>query len=238
MMQKWLIRARLRRDAQVAALAPLLMPHDTSDRTLAGHRLIWALMPEDPEADRDFLWREEAPGRFMVLADRVPSTGSLFDVEARVFEPNLSQGDRLRFVLRANPTSSVVVPGQRGSRADVVMRALHGVSQEDRAGARPTLIHQAGAAWLVQRGTRHGFTPEEGTLKIDGYHRLRIVRTQDAAATEHRGMRARSGDVLPPHALVERDRRVDLAHHRARPLGEASAPHGVGAGLRSVGHRR
>ena len=177
MMQKWLIRARLRRDAQVAALAPLLMPHDTSDRTLAGHRLIWALMPEDPEADRDFLWREEAPGRFMVLADRVPSTGSLFDVEARVFEPNLSQGDRLRFVLRANPTSSVVVPGQRGSRADVVMRALHGVSQEDRAGARPTLLHPAGAAWLVQRGTRHGFTPEEGTLKIDGYHRLRIVRS-------------------------------------------------------------
>jgi CRISPR system Cascade subunit CasE len=164
MTQMWLIRARLRRDAQVAALAPLLMPQDSNDRTLAGHRLIWSLMPEDTEADRDFLWREEAPGRFLVLAARMPNAGSLFDVEAQPFVLNLAAGDRLRFV-------------QRGVRADVVMRALHAVAQDDRAACRPALIREAGAAWLAQQGSRHGFTPELETLDVDGYRRLRIART-------------------------------------------------------------
>jgi hypothetical protein len=48
-------------------------------------------------------------------------------------------------------------------------------------------------------------------------------------APQHRDMRLRSGDVLAPQALVERDRGVYLAHDRRRPFGEAPAPHAVGA---------
>ena len=59
--------------------------------------------------------------------------------------------------------------------------------------------------------------------------RLRILGRNHPAGAEHRGVRLARGDVLPPQRLVERDRGVNLAHDRARPFGEAPAPHPVGA---------
>lgn len=170
-----MVRARLRRDTSVAALAPLLLPDDGSARVLAAHRLVWSLMPPDPDARRDFLWREEAPGRFLVLASRPPGSSALFDVEAKPFEPALAAGDRLRFVLRANPTVSGSVTEGRGARHDVVMHALRAVSQPDRAAARPMLAQREGAAWLDRVGQRHGFAVEPG-LRADGYQMLRLPR--------------------------------------------------------------
>jgi CRISPR system Cascade subunit CasE len=177
MSEMWLIRAQLRRDASVAALAPLLMPQDDNERALAAHRLIWSLMPADAAARRDFLWRDEGHGRFMVLAGRPPGDNTLFDVQAQSFAPHLAQGDRLRFVLRANPTASLSRPGRRSHRVDVVMQALHGIPQTQRAAERPALIREAGQDWLTRLGQRHGFTPEPDSLDIDGYRLWRIPRT-------------------------------------------------------------
>lgn len=171
-----MVRARLRRDTPVAALAPLLLPDDGSARVLAAHRLVWSLMPPDPDARRDFLWREEAPGRFLVLASRLPGSSALFDVEAKPFEPALATGDRLRFVLRANPTvSGPATAGRRGARHDVVMHALRAVPRPDRAAARPVLAQQEGAAWLDRVGQGHGFAVEPG-LRADGYQMLQLPR--------------------------------------------------------------
>lgn len=175
----WLARARLRRDVQVAALAPLLLPDTDDARALASHRLVWSLMPPDAGAARDFLWREEAPGRFLMLSSRRPEASALFDLDSKPFEPSLEPGDRLRFRLRANPTTARREPGRRGSRADVVMHALHPVPKgAQRAEQRPELIVSAGTGWLARTGQRHGFEPELGTLAVDGYRRLRIPRGQ------------------------------------------------------------
>lgn len=172
-----LTRARLRRDAQLSAIAPLLMPENDDARTLASHRLIWSLMPQDAGAVRDFLWREEAPGRFLVLAARPPEPSALFDVDPpKEFAPSLEPGDRLDFVLRANPTATVFRRGLRGQRVDVVMHALHGVPKAQRAEARPGLIHSAGAAWLDRLAARHGFTVAGESLGVDGYETRRIAR--------------------------------------------------------------
>lgn len=171
----WLVRARLKRDSQVSALAPLLLPEDDSERAMAAHRLVWSLMPPDSAARRDFLWREEAPGRFLVLSPRRPDDSALFEVESKPFEPELAPGDRLRFVLRANPTTARAELGRRGTRVDVVMHALHPVPHGERAAARPALAQDAGAAWLERVGMRYGFAPEHG-LRADGYRVLRIPR--------------------------------------------------------------
>lgn len=182
-MTLYLARARLRRDASVGALAPLLLPEDANERALASHRLAWSLMPSDAGAERDFLWREEGPGRFMLLAARLPTSSALFEVEAKAFEPRLAKDDRLHFVLRANPTVARRVPGRRGQRDDVVMHALHalpGRRQSDRAGARPELIVREGAAWLIRLGQRHGFEPDPTRLAVDGYQLLRIPRAGTA----------------------------------------------------------
>ena len=174
----WLCRARLRQGtAATGSLARLLVPDGQGPRTAAGHRLVWALFADGPDRRRDFLWREEGPGRFMALSARPPAQmPDLFDVEAKLFEPLLAVGDHLAFSLRANPVvSRVGAPGQRGKRHDVVMNALHALPGKERAGARLGAVVEAGRAWLLRQGEAHGFIPAEG-VGVDGYEPIRIPR--------------------------------------------------------------
>ena len=128
-----LSRVRLRRDADIRALAPMLVPDDADARLAAGHRLAWSLFAGDPAARRDFLWREEEPGQLIVLSPRPPiSGGGLLDIETRPFADLPERGGRFAFALRANPTVSVARAGRddngkfrRGKVEDVIMQALH-----------------------------------------------------------------------------------------------------------------
>ena len=175
-MTALLVRARLKRTAAIAAIAPLLLPPEASARAAAAHRLIWSLFAEDPEAARDFLWREDAQGTFYILAQRVPAASEIFDVETKEFVPALAAGDMLRFSLRANATRACKAPGaKRGTRADVVMAALKPLSPADRSAQREAVIEEAGAAWLRNQGEKHGFalTTEP---RVDGYEQRRIKR--------------------------------------------------------------
>jgi CRISPR system Cascade subunit CasE len=179
----YLSRARLRGDATVAALAPLLLPEDEPGRAAAAHRLVWSLMTDGPDRARDFLWREEAPGRFMILSRRPPMANpALFEVDWQKFAPALRQDDRLHFVLRANPTgahraNSNAMQRTRGVRHDVVMHALHELPKGERAAARPRAVQDSVAAWLGQHGARAGFSLCSGCLVADGYRQLRLSRT-------------------------------------------------------------
>lgn len=174
-----LSRISLRRDGSAAALARLLVPEGGSaPRSAAGHHLLWSLFADGPDRRRDFLWREEAPGRFLALSAREPvDRHGLFHVEPKSFEPALQPGDRLRFALRANPVVAVpAAHGQRGKRADVVMRALHAVPRGmPRIEARETIIPEAGRAWLAKQGERHGFAPDDD-IGVDGYETVRLPR--------------------------------------------------------------
>lgn len=174
----WLCRAQLRRDtAATGSLARLLVPDEGGARTAAAHRLVWALFTDGPGRQRDFLWREETPGRFMALSARAPiPMPDLFDVDATPFEPALAVGDRLQFSLRANAVvSRSEAPGRRGKRHDVVMDALHAMPTEQRAAARLGAVASAGYAWLQRQGAAHGFAPHDGTA-VDGYETVRIPR--------------------------------------------------------------
>jgi CRISPR system Cascade subunit CasE len=176
-----LSRIRLRRDASVRALAPLLLPEGQA-RVAAAHRLVWALFADGDERRRDFLWREERPGHFLALSSRPPAPIDLFDVDSTPFAPSLARGDRLAFALRANAViARSAGPGQRGRRHDVVMDTLYALPQETRAAARLDAVAAAGRAWLARQGALHGFTPDPGT-GVDGYDRMRIDRDGGAPA--------------------------------------------------------
>jgi CRISPR system Cascade subunit CasE len=174
----WLSRIQLRQEAPVAALARLLMPDAADARVAAGHHLIWAAFSDGPDRRRDFLWREEAPGRFLALSARpaVDATG-LFTVESRPFEPSLAPGDRLAFALRANAVvSRGATPGGRGKRHDVVMDALRHIPPGPRrAEARPASVISAGREWLARQGERYGFCPS-AEVAVDGYETRRLQR--------------------------------------------------------------
>jgi CRISPR system Cascade subunit CasE len=108
----------------------------------------------------------------------------LFDLEYKAFAPTLSPGQRLGFVLRANPVVSIPGPsGQRGRRTDVVMHALHDLAQAERTAAREGAIREAGAGWLTRKGSMSGFSVERNGLYIDGYEQVQIPRNGQRAIT-------------------------------------------------------
>lgn len=194
----WLSRARLRRDAQVAMLASVLLPDRNDDRVSNGHRLIWSLFADAADQrPRDFLWRLDTNGSIYILSKRVPpAIHPLLEIdEPKVFAPALNAGDRLRFSLRANPTVSRPLDGFRTQRRDpslkpsrktahhdIVMHAIHQLPEHGRADARRISIQTAGRTWLAGQGARCGFALPEApdALRVEGYQVLRPPRPRRA----------------------------------------------------------
>jgi CRISPR system Cascade subunit CasE len=175
-----LSRVRLRTDAHVAAIAPLVLPGADDGRVGAAHRLLWSLFADGPDRRRDFLWRDEGGGAwfrrsFLVLSPRPPEDRlGLFDLETKAFEPALAPGDRLRFRLRASPAKSISRPGaRRGKRVDPVAHALKAIPREERAAHRYRVASEIGGRWLAAQGAQHGFSLVGGPdnvlrLQVDG----------------------------------------------------------------------
>lgn len=192
------VRLRSRRGEALASIAPLLIPDNPKRRPGHAHRVLWLLFQEDPDAERDFLWRDEGDGRFMILSHRPPADPQqLFDIETKPFEPDLSIGDRLRFALRANPVRSTKSPEAkpkerangkiRGKRVDVVMHALHGVEATDwesrtgRAFQRDEIAREACRDWLAVQGERYGFRLQENPI-VTSYVQIPLERRRGRPA--------------------------------------------------------
>lgn len=154
----FLSRLTIRQSPDMAAVGALLDPAHDGRRMDAHHRLIWAAFAGDPEARRDFLWREMGAGSFLVLSARRPGDSALFEPpEVSDFAPDLRAGDRLAFALRANATRTVTEADGKKRHRDVVMEALRDVPKGARAEVRMELAQSAGAAWLAGQGARTGF---------------------------------------------------------------------------------
>jgi CRISPR system Cascade subunit CasE len=163
-MTLFLSRLVLSKSPSAAALKSLLDPDAMGTRMDAHHRLLWSLFAGNPEEKRDFLWREEGRGVFLVLSHREPKDSELFErADVKPFAPELGQGDRLAFTLRANATKDRA-RADRNRRVDVVMDALHGVASGDRNEVRMSLAQTAGLSWLEAQGARAGFTVSDMTV--------------------------------------------------------------------------
>ncbi len=206
--QLYLSRARLRarRGEALASIAPLLLASAASDAAANGHHIVWMLFQDSPypggsgnwreTADGDgFLWRDEGEGRYLVLSRKRPTDPhGLFDLdEPKEFAPVLAAGDRLRFVLRANPiirlnqdetrttTKGRVTP--RRKKVDVVMHALRHVPETDwdaktgRAFERDRLVTSTVSDWLDRQGERAGFRRDSDAPFFAGnYTQVQIER--------------------------------------------------------------
>jgi CRISPR system Cascade subunit CasE len=189
----YLSRARLRvsRGEPLAAIAPLLIPAGTKQQAGHAHRILWLLFQDTPDAKRDFLWRDDDRGRYLILSQRPPTDPmGVFELEAKPFEANLKPGDRLRFMMRANPVittkragSKIAANGNlRGKRVDIVMDALHMVQRgEARRIARDQLIAEKGSLWLAAQGERAGFRLTRPPV-IDRYTQVAVERKRGRPA--------------------------------------------------------
>lgn len=184
-MTLYLSRLTIAKTPAASAIRALIDPlpepgrerlHDPAQGRImdAHHRLIWSVFADTPERERDFLWRSEGKGRFLVLSSRAPAAdgAGLFEPpETKDFAPDLREGDRLAFILRANATrtrKTSADPKARGTRVDVVMDAIHalpsGKTSGDRRAARMDAAQTAGRQWLEQQGAKAGFTVLEAAV--------------------------------------------------------------------------
>lgn len=171
-------RARLRRDATVQALLPLLQSGDSRSRH-PGHHLVWSLFADGPDRHRDFLWRETERGTFLILSTRQPvDHHALFDIDVpKPFAPALEAGDRLQFSLRANPVVRRYDPRRgRSVKHDVVMDALRSHPVGGRAENRFAVMRERGFAWLERQADRAGFIVQSDSVRVDGYEQHRVTR--------------------------------------------------------------
>lgn len=167
----YLSRLRIARNPQVAALAQLLNPEHAGRRMDAHHRLLWSVFSGDADASRDFLWRDEGRGSFLVLSARPPVASPFFEApDIRPFAPELQAGDRLAFLLRANATRTACT-GRLSSggkpqkqHIDLVMDALRTTPQGERAPVRMEAAQRAAMSWLTLQGKQHGFRLDDVTV--------------------------------------------------------------------------
>lgn len=181
----YLSKSRLRTDASLGALVPLLTGQSTHESMLnqTGHHLIWYLFADHTQRTRDFLWREIQPGEFYTLSERVPrDPHNLFEISpAKEYSPILHKGQRIRFSLRANPVvrRKVNANDANPKKHDIVMNALYSSeSKSSRKFTRQQLVRDLGTKWIQGQGTKSGFELETSNVSVDGYKQHRIMRRQ------------------------------------------------------------
>lgn len=164
-MTLYFSRLSLSRDPAVSALGALLDPDAMGPRQDANHRLIWSCFATSPDRRRDFLWRAEGRGQFLLLSRTPPANSPFFEPpETKEFVPDLQPGDRLAFALRANATrtektGTLSANGREKKRhIDLVMDALKDVPRGERAPHRMDAAQKVAQHWLARQGERAGFT--------------------------------------------------------------------------------
>lgn len=174
-MTLYFSRLRLSRSPTARALSALITPVDEGELRDARHRLIWTVFGDDENRKRDFLWREEQQGEFLILSEREPIvTNDLFETpEIMEFSPRLARGDVLDFKLRVNATRTVqideIAPNGRQRKRkhiDLVMDRLHKLPGKTRASgevASERSLERMDAAqtvaeeWISRKGEEAGF---------------------------------------------------------------------------------
>jgi CRISPR system Cascade subunit CasE len=154
------------------------------------HTLVWALFSSGADgatsASRDFQFRETERCVFTVVSERPPEDPHRsWTLETAPYSPALSVGDRLSFVLRANPAVAVPQPGgKRGKRVDAIMHAASKLSDAARKTFGTDQAAVIGLEWLYKRAPNIGVTFDPGTCRVTDYRQVRIPRAKRESAIE------------------------------------------------------
>ena len=150
------------------------------------HQLLWNFFSGDPDAERDFLFRYELRHgmlKYYILSQRIPrdETG-MWEIASKELKPSLQPGEKLAFVLRANPVITVKDENGKRRRHDVVMHEKHCMGYNKLpVNKRPPLqqlVEQGGVKWLTARADKCGFTFSKHSIRVEGYQQHQARRKQ------------------------------------------------------------
>jgi CRISPR system Cascade subunit CasE len=138
---------------------------DLTSNGYRAHRLVWSLFDDDPERDRDFVYRWDTNGtlpQLYVVSERKPADRrDLFRTRTKEYDPQLQENQPLRFSLRANTVVKKTDDEGNQKAHDVVMNAKWEMRQEgaweDCDLTHAELVHQEGTKWIEKRTEQYGF---------------------------------------------------------------------------------
>ena len=88
------------------------------------HSMVWDLFSDSEKRERDFLYRVDSargkPVIYCVSAREPIYSGTLWDLETKPYNPQVPDGRRLGFSLRANPVVTKTVPETRGENPSLL----------------------------------------------------------------------------------------------------------------------
>ena len=146
------------------------------------HQVIWQLFDDDPKAQRDFLYRqviEHGQVKYYVLSKRIPvdKTGIWRVDSPKVYDPQLTKGQKLFFMLRANPVITVTTDEGKKQRHDVVMQEKKRIGYkqipEKERPPLQQLVQKSSVNWLMSRMEGGGFLIESEQVMADNYQQHR-----------------------------------------------------------------
>ncbi len=162
--------------------------HEWTRGAYAEHQWLWRFLPAPPGTPRSFLFRRadvDGLPRFYVVSDRKPLAPSPhWQVQSKLYTPDLEAGDTLAFELRANPVVTTRNAAGKPARHDVVMQEKTRLLKERKLAcwndwsasdrpALPGLIQSTCSAWLQARCQRLGVALDRATLRVEGYEQQR-----------------------------------------------------------------
>lgn len=168
-------RVRLNRTpGSQGTLAKVLLEGAAADQS---HSLIWSLFDSNGDRKRDFVYRQIDEASFITVSPQAPEDAhNLWHIESKTYEPCLTSGQRLRFILRANPAISVrQSSGKRSARVDAVMHAKSRLSKKERAAFRGS--EDAALDWLMARGAANGAEFDRQSCTATGYRQISIPKS-------------------------------------------------------------
>lgn len=140
------------------------------------HKALWNLFETDPDASRDFLYRQEGHTdelAFLVLSRRQPGNDDgLWQVETKAYAPRLKTGQNLQFLIRINPVVKRRDGAGRQQRHDLVMDLKK--NEPDSADTQAERVQLAARQWLTNRQSQYGFELIEETVMGEAYRQWRF----------------------------------------------------------------
>ena len=150
-------------------LRPNPAPADADMPPEPVYQALRQLFDDGTDGKREFLWRDDGEGRYVLLSQRQPSDGHSQLTLTSLALASLSNGDRFGFVLRANPVVTrkpahtepqLDKHGNRarGQKIDVIQQAMKSMPKGASLAQRAQATYDAGYAWLQAQGSKAGFT--------------------------------------------------------------------------------
>lgn len=180
------------------------------------HQWLWKFFDTDPDAARDFIFRrhdvDHLP-RVYVVSSRPPLTSSQdWEVRTRPYDPQLRSGQRLSFVLCANPVVSKKGMDGKSRRHDVVMQA-----KRDRTDpitmSTAALVEEACLLWLSARAPKAGFELVGAT--VGAYRQQEASKRGSGNAIRFSSVEFAGELVVRDPAAFQRTLREGLGHAKA-----------------------